>query len=333
VVDVLLHSERAGVLRLLLSYLDDPHPPTAALSAMARRQDLRFIRNVLKKIGFEPSAQTAANLKRLESIPWLQSHFELLDQLDDACQHSAVQMLMASGIKRLEAFKVIEHLALDGTPGGRRAAYEALARFHGLDASALTVRALDDEDPFVQAAGVRQLRQRGVPGALPRLLELLDSRYEVVREAVRESLAEFQFKRFLANYDSLEPATRASTAPLVRKIDPQCLPQLAEEMKSASRTRRLRGIEMAVAMNAPRDVESTLIELLSDEDHMVRAAAARAMEHCTSPASRQALQRSLSDRSPLVQEAARQSLNEQVQEVRFPSLSIGQAAEGASVYE
>ena len=54
-VDVLLHSERGGVLRLLLGYLEDPHPPTAALAALARRQDLRFIRHLLKKIGYEPS--------------------------------------------------------------------------------------------------------------------------------------------------------------------------------------------------------------------------------------------------------------------------------------
>ncbi len=255
-VDVMLHSERGGVMRLLLSFLDDTHPPTAALSVMARRQDLKFIRHLLKKIGFEPSAQTAANLKRLESIPWLQSHFELVNQLDDAAQHSAVQMLMASGVKRLEAFKVIEHLAQEGTPGGRRAAYEALAQFHGLEASALTLKALEDADPFVQAAGVRQLRQRGVPGALPRLLELLNSRYEVVREAVRESLAEFHFKRFLAAYDSLEPAVRATTAPLVRKVDPQCLTLLVEEMKAPARTRRLRAVEIAVEMNAVRAVEN-----------------------------------------------------------------------------
>jgi HEAT repeat protein len=333
-VDVLLHSERGGVLRLLLGYLEDPHPPTAALSALARRQDLRFIRHLLKKIGYEPSAAAAANLKKLEAIPWLQSQFELLNDLDDAAQHSAVKMLMASGIKRLEAFHVIEHLAIHGTPGGRRAACEALAQFQGLEASSLTLRALEDPDPFVQAAGARQLRQRGIPGALPKLLELLESRYEVVRNAVRESLAEFQFKRFLSAYDSLDPEVRGSTAALVRKVDPECLPLLVEEMQSSVRSRRMRGIEIAVAMHAVRDVESALIGLTSDEDHHVRAEAARALGQSNSPQAQQALLDLMSDRSHVVQEAARQGLSEQSLRSRFPTLpSSGPIGGGMPVYE
>lgn len=333
-VDVLLHSQRGGVLRLLLSFLEDPHPPTAALAALARRQDLKFIRHLLKKIGYEPSTAAAANLKKVESVPWLQSHPDLLDALDDAAQHSAVQLLMASGIKRLEAFKVIERLAVHGTPGGRRAAYEALAQFHGLEASSLTLRALDDADPFVQAAGARQLRQRGIPGALPRLLELLESRYEVVRNAVRESLAEFHFKRFLATYDSLDTEVRNSSAALVRKVDPQCLPLLVEEMQSSVRSRRLRAVEIVVAMNSVRDVESAVIGLTSDEDHHVRAEAARALGQSNSAPAQQALLDLLSDRSHLVQETARQGLGEQSLRGRLPSLPpTGPFGGGMPVYE
>jgi HEAT repeat protein len=164
-------------------------------------------------------------------------------------------------------------------------------------------------------------------------LELLGSRYEVVREAVRESLAEFHFKRFLAAYDTMEPAVRASTAPLVRKVDPECLALLVEEMKSSARTRRLRAIEIAVAMNAVRAVETPLIALLADEDHMVRASAARAMEQTNSGASQEALQSLLSDRSHMVQEAAREALAAQGQRARFPSFPIGPGTEGMPVYE
>lgn len=332
-VDVLLHSERGGVLRLLLSYLEDPHPPTAALSAIARRQDLKFIRHLLKKIGYEPSTAAAANLRKVDSIPWLQNSQELLDALDDAAQHSAVQMLMASGIKRLEAFKVIEHLAIHGTPGGRRAAFEALAQFQGLEASALTLRALDDGDPFVQAAGARQLRQRGMPGALPRLLELLQSRYEVVRSAVRESLGEFQLKRFLAAYDSLDPEVRANTASLVRKIDPQCLPELADEMQSPVRGRRLRAVEIVICMNAADQMEQPLIELTADEDHHVRSEAARALGQVNTAESREALRNLLSDRSHLVQTTARQSLGDQSYRGGMPVLPAGPLTGGMPVHE
>ena len=78
----------------------------------------------------------------------------------------------------------------------------------------------------MQANALRQLRTRGIPGALTRLVDMMESPHEVVRRAVRESLAEFNFKRFLAAYDMLDDEVRRSTGAMVRKIDPEATPQL-----------------------------------------------------------------------------------------------------------
>jgi HEAT repeat protein len=217
---------------------------------------------------------------------------------------------VASNQNRPEAFRIVEYLARHGTPGGRRAAYEALEQFPGTMPGALLMEALDDPDPLVQATGVRQLRRRGVAGVLPRLFGMIDTPHDVVREALRETLAEFQFKRFLASYDMLEPAVRATTAPLVRKIDPQYHSGLLEEMSSSARTRRLRAIEIAEAMKAVDAVEPRLLELLNDEDHLVRGEAARVLAESDSPAVREALDRLLLDRSALVQDTVKASLQE-----------------------
>ncbi|MEO2236625.1 MAG: hypothetical protein ABGW95_00035 [Candidatus Poseidoniia archaeon] len=45
-----------------------------------------------------------------------------VDQLDEAAQHGAVQLIVNSGISRQEAFDTIEQLWRCGKPGGRRAA-------------------------------------------------------------------------------------------------------------------------------------------------------------------------------------------------------------------
>ena len=192
--------------------------------------------------------------------------------------------------------------------GGAAAA--ALAQFNGAEANALCLKALHDADPLVQADAVRQLRQRGIPGALARLLELLASSHDVVRAAVRESLAEFNFKRFLAAFDVLDEEVRRSTGSMVRKIDTEATAQLQEELTAKSRTRRLRAIAVATAMGALSDLERPLLDRLHDEDHVVRAEAARALAACNTAAVRQALLEATGDRSVVVQEAAEQSLRE-----------------------
>jgi HEAT repeat protein len=309
-VECLVNSQRVGVMRLLISFLDDQAAPNVALQCLARRRDEVFVRYLLRRAGSDHSATALHNLKRLDGFAWCKPREGLLELLDDDAQEAAIHLVVASNVKRPEAYRIVEYLARHGTPGGRRAAYEALDQFPGPLPGALLVEALDDPHPSVQATGIRQLRLRGVSGVLPRLISMIDSPHETVREALREALAEFQFKRFLASYDMLEPAVRATTAPLVRKIDPQYRGLLLDEMDSSSRTRRLRAIEIAEAMRAIDDVEARLLELLSDDDHLVRSEAARVLASSDSPAVRLALDRLLLDRSALVQDTVKASLQE-----------------------
>lgn len=310
VLEILKRSARPGVLRLLLSYLDDPQAPTAALTILAHRTDPKFLKHLTRKVGQEPSAAAAHNLKRIDHIAWLRSDLELLDALDDQGQHAAVQIAMASGMKRLEVFDLLAYLLRAGKAGGRRAAAAALADYHGADANALALDALEDPDPRVQAQILSQLRQRGIPGALPRLIEMVDSPHEVVRAAVRGSLTELSFERYLNTFEMLNDEVRRSTGVLVKKIDPQTVPQLEREMSQLSRTRRLRAIEICEAIGAVEALETQLVGLLSADDHMIRAAAARVLSQCNSAAVGEALSIALQDRSVVVQEVAQESLRQ-----------------------
>jgi HEAT repeat protein len=215
---------------------------------------------------------------------------------------------MASGIPRAQAFSLVEYLLVHGKPGGRRAAAEALDQFRGADANLLALEALDDEDPAVQARILVQLRGRGIPGALARLVEMVDSPHQLVRDAARNCLAEFSFARYLSSFDLLDEEVRASTGELVRKVDPQAPAMLRAELTSAVRSRRLRGLAMARALGLVEEAEDAIVRLLNDEDHLIRAEAASALGKCNSAAARRALARALADRSPAVQEAVRASL-------------------------
>lgn len=326
-VEVLLRSERPGVMRLLLSFLEDPNPPSTALTTLARRGSRKFVGHLLRKIGFVPTPLVLHNLRRIESIPWARPDEGLIDQLDDAEQHSLVKLLCASAVRRGDVFAALAHLARRGRPGGRLAALEAMTEFHGVEANQLVAAALDDQDPLVQAEAVRQLRQRALPGSLARLIEMAESPQPAVREAVREALGEFRFPRFLHSFDLLDDETRRSTGALVLKIDPQAPAQLIDEMRSQLRTRRLRAVAVASAMEAVPRVERSLRKLLSDEDHIVRIEAARALAASDSTETRAALAETLTDNSVLVRQAAQQSLEDIHRRLRLPPAEAALLAE------
>jgi HEAT repeat protein len=313
-IEALTKGSQRGVLRLLLSFADDPHAPAAIFSVLAGRSDSRFVHYLMRKIGREPTATLAANLKRMTAIPWLADCRRILDQLDDAGQHSAVRFAMVSGIPRQQAMTVVETVLLQGKPGGRREAARALGEFHGAEANSLAMQALADPDPQVQANIIPQLRSRGIPGVLPHLLELVESPYAVVRNAARESLSEFTFKRFVAAFDMLDDDVRRSTGMLVKKIDPQSPLLLHDELRSPIRTRRLRGLKIARAIDCVEGVEGTIVEMLQDDDHLVRMEAAAALDRGVTPASEAALHQALTDTSEVVREAAQRSLQERLQD-------------------
>jgi len=317
--DMLTHSLRPGVMRLILSFLDDAHAPSAAITLLAYRHDDKFVEHLLRKVGTEPSNAVAHNLRRIENIAWLQSEEVILQRLDEAAQRAAVALAVRSGVNRRAVFKMLESLLLRGKPSGRIAAAESLADFNGAEANALAMRALEDSEPEVQAKILPQLRQRGIPGAVGKLIELLESPHTVVRAAARESLAEFSFKRFVAAYDMLDDEVRRSTGEMVGKVDADAAALLVEELNAPARSRRLRGLSMAAAMGLAPRIEFDLHERLLDEDHLVRAEAARVLALCDTPDTHDVLREALTDRSLIVREAAEASLKTLKQSVIPPN--------------
>jgi len=316
-VDVLTHSEHAAVVRLLLGFLDDPQAPSAALSVVGNRGDARFARHLLRKIGLAPAAAVMHNLKRMTAVVWLRRGGAVLEHLDDAAQQAAVRLAVGAAIPRQQAYETIEYLLLHGKTGGRREAARALADFPGAAANAAALQASNDADPLVQATAVAQLRSRNIPSALPRLVELLDSRHAAVRAAARESLAEFNFARFVGTYDLLDDEVRKSTGALVKRVDPQTVPLLKEELKSPMRTRRIRGLEIARLLHLADAAEEAVVALLQDEDHLIRAEAAATLAAAHGDASYRALEEALHDRSPTVQDAAGRSLRSRAKFVHW----------------
>jgi HEAT repeat protein len=308
VLEVLAQSKQAGVIRLVIGFLDDRRAPNAALQLLARRCDEEFLSRLIKKIGFEPSSAARRNLKLIRDFPWLRSHPEQIDAFDDAGQHALVQMITASSMNRRDVLALLERLLKQGQRGGRRAAAESLRHFQGAEANQLVLEALGDGDPLVQAAALTHLRQRALPGAMTRLLELLESEHETVRAAARKCLSDFTCSRFLATFDMLTPEVRQTTGRLVGRIDPNAAVVLREEMDSTVRNRRMRALEAVGAIGAAPTLEGPLLQMLKDPDHLLRAKAAEVLRYCDTPRVRQSLREHLIDPNQVVQLAAEESL-------------------------
>ncbi len=306
--EILGSSSRIAIMRLVLNLLESRFAPSIALQVVAHRCDLPFIRQLLQRLANAASNGLVCSLRRVDAITWLTGDLEILDALSESEQETAVQLVMASNINRLQAFQAIKYLMENGRVGGRRAAAAALAEFGGAEANRLVLDGLHDPDPHVQANVVVQLRERGIPGAISRLIQLLDSRHEVVAKAAQLCLGEFNFNRYISVFDMMEDDIRRSTGLLVMRIDATAVDQLAEELKARTRTRRLRGLEVAMAMDAVHHLEGLIIGLLKDDDHFVRSEAARTLAYCNSAVAQQALREALMDRSVVVREAAEQSL-------------------------
>ncbi|MEE9602666.1 MAG: HEAT repeat domain-containing protein [Thermoguttaceae bacterium] len=304
----LCNSERGGVLRLVLGFLEESPVPRAIVEVLSRRQDPKFVENLLRTVGPRPSKQIAKTLSQVESFAWAQAGHEVLDGLDEQCQEAAVGVLMASTTDRREVLEVIGHLLSEGNVGGRRAAATALSDFQGAKACGMLLRSLNDEDAQVRANLLVQFRQRKIPGAFTLLVRMIDGAEEVERAALRMAMPEFTLDRFLHHFDSIEEGLRPMTGQLVRQINDDVIPKLTAELKSPSPVRRRRAVMAASAMGVVSEMEADVLKTISDADHTVRVAVARALADCKSVPSWEVLREALLDTSPAVKEAAEQGL-------------------------
>lgn len=310
VVDTLTHSDHPGVLDLLTSYLIGQDAPQIVRTVVGRRTDRPFVEALCAIPLNASNGLLLKNLSRIKAIACLDVHQVATKKFADQHQASAMWIVGHSGATEEAKLELAAALLARGSQPGRLAACNALTAIVGQRSNELVLSALADDDAEVQAAATRQLRDRHIPGTMARLIELVDSPHEIVRAAAREALTEFSIENYLLRYETLDDESRRATGSLVARVDQQTLPRLKGELASPIRRHRLRAIEIAEVMGVIPLIADALVERLSDEDHMVRAAVAEALQHCTAFDVRDALLAAIDDRSFAVQSAARASLRQ-----------------------
>lgn len=308
IVQSLTSGVSSNILRLLTTMFAYREAPAAVRHVIAKRTDQPFIDALLAMPLDSKNSLLHRNLARTKSLACCEANPAILAQLTDEQQATAMRLLVASGASDDRKLSLAELLMRHGPLEGRVAACEALRTIAGQRGNQLALQALEDPAGEVQAAAVRQLRERRIPGALNKLLELIDSPNEEVSAAARDALWEFTFENYVTRFDLLDDEARRSMGARVARVDQASISRLRGELGSAVRRSRLRAVEMTAAMGLLPQLADALIERLQDEDHVVRVAAADALQHCTADDVRTALLAAIDDRSVAVQTAARNSL-------------------------
>jgi len=308
VISTLANSQSTGVIQFLLKSLQSEFASLNILNVISKRSDPQFVSQLLDYSSQEMSAKAVKNLGRIRSFSWLKHGQDGYTGFDEQDQARCIKLVSMSGVKPDDFMDLLEDILKHGPPAGRLAACDALASLPGDRGNHLVLDAVNDADPQVQAVATGQLRDRHVPGAMAILLKQIDSDHEAVRQATRESLSEFSFANFLTGFEGLQDSARRSTGALVQKVDLKTVASLTIEIEAQSRKRRMRAIEMADVMRLVPQVVEPILLLLEDTDHLVRAAAADALQFCHTGEVREALQQATADRSAAVQNAAKASL-------------------------
>lgn len=307
-VEVLATSPNPAVLRLLSDMLTGKETPHVIQHVISKRTDRPF-REALLAIELDPeNAPLMRNVARLKFLACCEDTSVVCNQFTAEQQAAAVRLLAATGAGDDYKLSLIDALLKHGSLAGRIAACTALHAVPGQQANKLLLKALDDSEGAVQAAAVRQLRERRIPGTLSKLVELVSSPNEEVAAAAREALSVFSFDNYASRFDIMDEGARHSMGVRVAKIDRTAMMRLREELSHANRRQRIRAMQMASAMGMLPSLADALVERLQDDDHVVRATAAEFLQFCSASDVRNALLTALGDASVSVQRAAKNSL-------------------------
>jgi len=303
-------STRGGVLRLLLSFMDDPRLPKDVSTALSSRVDARFLEYLFHSIIDRPGKNLSDTLIQFGHLAWAKPGHDVLDILDGKAQSGAITMLMLSAVDKDKKLDFIEWMLEEGKPEGRQAAAGALKKMDNTaDVNELILKHLHDNDPLVKAPLITEVRPRGIMGAMRILISLVsDDMDDITNEALKEAMPEFTFRSYLSRFETLDNSIQQMVGNLVYRLDKDMTKELRNEMTVQSPVRRRRAVAAAAKVGAVAELEPVVITLLNDDDHTVRIAAAESLAAAKSVPSWNALCEAMFDRSVIVREAAERSI-------------------------
>jgi hypothetical protein len=285
------------------------HPFPAVCTAVERRTDPEFICHLLRHWPRKLSNFQLKNFREIHTVAWLDHDQLQIDLIPVAMHRTLITFLMATGLPQAQKLAVLEWMVRFGSPEGRLAATDVQVDLEDDKVQEVVIDGLESEEPDVQAWATGQLRNWSIPNAMELLIERLDSPIKEVREAARSELSGFNIYRAIELFDEIDGPMQVAVGKLVRKIDPDTIQKLREQMQTAIRRKRIRAARAALAMRLHVEVVDALLEMACDSDNLVRRTAAEVLGKVPSRESVEMLLEMTHDASPRVRDAAAHALH------------------------
>lgn len=307
---VLQKAQHPHLIDLVCESLTHNEPHQKLLQVFVSREDVPFVSRVLEWLPVPVTGSLEANLREIDELPWL--------SLEHATWNAIPQTLHAKAVKLINAFGVPKELKRDlkkwiltnSGPEGREAAGDLFENLADDETQQVLYEALSDENPEVEAWATHQLRSQKVPDAFEQLLKRLDATSDLVRDAARDELADFNLEKLYGYLAKMPPEMAAKCGAIVRKIDPNTATSLRAEMQHVFRWKKLRAARAAASLGMVDELLISLGQLTEDPDTTVRRTAIEALQESSSPDAIRLIERRLNDPNRVVRETAKRALSQ-----------------------
>ncbi len=305
-----------GALEILfkLSLEREPRLSEPAVQAMRSRQDPEFARALAAHFARLSPERLGALASKVRELPWW----------------PAVE---AAGLGPTEAGAVMEFLSRTGLADERRhSLLQTFLRHESPDVRAralsllyegglarivdVAARALEDPADEVKLEAARVIMRVNPPQKARLLAPLVNASSPVVRGLATRAVAGVSFAKYMTSFDRLDLRTRQDAARALAKIDENIVFRLAEELGSLDPQRRLKALQITGYVDAQKDLQKILMDLLSDPDRRVRATAIKIVELTGSAEGMKLLLSALGDPDPRVRANAVEAF-EEIGDIRF----------------
>ncbi|MCG6154483.1 HEAT repeat domain-containing protein [Rubinisphaera margarita] len=306
--EVLAQSKHPGILRFLTKALSVKYLHPKILDIVSGRTDIEFQMTMIRLVPTRMNINQERNYQLLTGLPWLQPTDELWLSLPDEFHVQLVQLIrlvcFTRSLKLAFAKSIYQHASVEA----RKSANDFKHMLRQEEYDACVQHALDSDNAEFEAWGLSQLRDTNLPDKYRQLVDRLDSPHKIVEDQAREALGRFEVQQAIDFSESAKPSAGPKIADLLLKVNPFAIQELCREMANPVRTRRLRAAKAAHFMQLHTEVTPALLELLQDNDTIVKRVVAEILGDIPTRQVAGRLQELLDDSSPRVREAAAASL-------------------------
>ncbi len=307
--ELLEKGEHGGYLRLLLGFLDDVSTPPHIDIIITKRQDERFVRNLLDVIGPAPKPQEKQAYKRFQGFDWIKSDNPNLPGLIEGLEPNFVQLLTSISLPRQDLIEMLRFVFSKCVPKGRRAAAEALRSLSGEDYNLFLLEVAEDPDPITCSILLKLIKSRHLKEADAVIMRCIERTEPEVLETIYELMPDFHIESYLQKIEQLPEKVSRTFGRIVRKIDPNTSRILLEELNSMLPIRRVAAINAIKDTELGPEFQEALCHLIQeDREANVRLAACNALAEVLTVESLQALKAATEDRAFALRAAATEAV-------------------------